>query len=138
MALTRITPRGYMDATAQPNSDWLYLGRVGDDLLVLFRQTSEGGWPHFTIDAEIDVDRTPWLTWRQLPTKAPGSFALKVIDVESRTLRTFTPRRSAAWTTTSQPAELFQVKESAVEIRYARRLAEDGVGLRSAGADFGV
>ncbi len=133
VALTRITPRGYMDATAQPNSDWLYLGRVGDDLLVLFRQTSEGGWPHFTIDAEIDVDRTPWLTWRQLPTKAPGSFALKVIDVESRTLRTlYAETFSGVYDYHAHNLrELFQVKgKRRFEIRYyplgwGQKTAED-------------
>jgi len=81
--LTDWSASGYMDATSQKNSDWLAVQRIGTDFLILYRQSSEGGWPHVTITARIDLDRYPWLAWKQKEGTAPGSFALKVIDLQS-------------------------------------------------------
>ncbi|OHB54852.1 MAG: hypothetical protein A2Y12_05415 [Planctomycetes bacterium GWF2_42_9] len=72
-----------MDATSQKNADWLALRKAGDDMLILFKQSQPGGWPHVTIRGQVDLDKFPWLTWIQKETAAPGSFAMKVIDVES-------------------------------------------------------
>jgi hypothetical protein len=85
--LTDWTVSGRMDATVQPNGDWLALERVGSDTVIIFKQ-GVGGWPHTTINATVDVDKYPWLTWHQKKGTSPGSFALKVIDRESGTMKT--------------------------------------------------
>jgi hypothetical protein len=79
--LTDWSASGYMDATSQPNRDWLALQKAGTDVIVLFRQPQPGGWPHITIRGSVDLDKYPFLTWRQKPGTAPGAFAVKVLDV---------------------------------------------------------
>jgi hypothetical protein len=74
---------GTMDATSQKLSDWLALRKVGDDMLILYRQSVKGGWPHVILRASVDLDKYPRLTWRQKEASAPGSFAVKVIDLDS-------------------------------------------------------
>jgi hypothetical protein len=74
---------GYMDATSQKLSDRLALGTAGDDTVILYRKGNKGAWPHVILRTTVDLDQHPWLTWRQKPGTAPGSFAVKVIDLDS-------------------------------------------------------
>ncbi|MBI3921272.1 MAG: hypothetical protein HY318_07640 [Armatimonadetes bacterium] len=78
---------GYMDATSQKLSDWLALGKAGTDMIILYRQEARGGWPHVLLGATVDLDQYPWLTWRQKEAPAPGSYAVKVIDVDRGDMR---------------------------------------------------
>jgi len=77
----------YMDATRDPNSKYLAIAPVGDDVIIMRR--IQGYWPHVLIrDVAIDLDKYPYLCWKQ---KAPGiygkykplSFAVRVIDRET-------------------------------------------------------
>lgn len=79
---------GYMDATTQPNSDWLAMKKVGSDHLLMFRQPQPGGWPHVTIRGTVDLDKYPFLTWRQKQGTAPGAFSLKIVDEDTGALAT--------------------------------------------------
>ena len=81
--LTNWSASGYMDATSQLNSDWLAVGKAGSDMLAVFRQNQPGGWAHITISAQVDLDKFPWLTWKQKKGTAPGAFSIKVIDVKT-------------------------------------------------------
>jgi hypothetical protein len=76
-----------MDATAEPNSVYIAMGLVGDDV-VLMRRTG-GRWPHVLIrDVTLDLDETPWLTWRQKPTARGRLYwtAVRVLDKQSGTM----------------------------------------------------
>jgi len=77
----------YMDATTRPNSVYLAVKQVGDDV-VLMRRTG-GKWPHVLIrDVTLDLGRTPWLSWRQKPTVRGNLYwtAVRVLDKESGTM----------------------------------------------------
>jgi len=88
MELTDWSLDGYMDATTQKLGDRLALGKAGHDTVILFRQGNKNAWPHVMIKSTVNLDRFPWLTWRQLPATAPGAFAVKVIDLDSGDMRT--------------------------------------------------
>ncbi len=75
-----------MDATAQPNSDWLAMKKVGSDYLVMFRQPQPGGWPNITIRGSVDLDKYPFLSWQQKRGTAPGAFSVKVVDLQTGAL----------------------------------------------------
>jgi hypothetical protein len=74
-----------MDATAERNSEHLALQPVGTDVVVLRRTAAEGNWPHVTIHVRLDLDRYPFLTWKQkdVGSQAPGTYAVRVLDEES-------------------------------------------------------
>jgi hypothetical protein len=78
----------FMDATAERNSEHLALLPVGTDVLLLRRTEARDNWPHVTIEnVEVDLDRTPFLTWKQKPTgsDSPGTYAVRVLDLQSGT-----------------------------------------------------
>ena len=81
--LTDWSASGYMDATPQKNSDWLELGKSGKRTIVLFRQSQPGGWPNLTIKGKVNLDKYPWLTWKQSKGTAPAEFAIRVLDVDA-------------------------------------------------------
>lgn len=59
----------FMDATITRNRELIAIATVGDDTVFLHR-APEAGWPHARLrHVVIDLDKTPWLTWRQ---KDPG------------------------------------------------------------------
>lgn len=86
--LTNWSLDGYMDATSPKLGDWLALGKAGNDTIILYRQEVKGGWPHVINRATVDLNQYPWLTWRQREAAAPGSFAVKVIDMDTGDMRT--------------------------------------------------
>jgi len=74
----------YMDALTVKNSQYIAVAPAGDDIVLMRR--AAGKWPHVLVrDVEIDLDRTPWLTWKQKDTGtgAPAGYAVKVIHNES-------------------------------------------------------
>lgn len=78
----------FMDATADRNSEHLAMLPVGSDVIVMRRTEAKDNWPHLTIEGvQVDLDKTPWLTWKQKLTdvKAPGTYAVRVLDLESGT-----------------------------------------------------
>lgn len=76
---------GYMDATSKKNSEYLALSKQGDDYLLIFKQKPD--WAHVTADVKVDLDRYPYLTWRQKKGNAPASFAVKVIDKDTGVMK---------------------------------------------------
>lgn len=79
----------FMDATAQRNAEHLALGEAGGRVIVMRRTPALNTWPHVRIKGlTVDLNRTPWLTWKQLDTgsTSPGSYALRVLDRETGTL----------------------------------------------------
>jgi hypothetical protein len=76
-----------MDATATPNGAHLALTTVGTDILIMRRTpTTEPSWPHILIGPiELDLDKTPWLTWKQKDpgTESPKTWAVRAIDLET-------------------------------------------------------
>ena len=71
-----------MDATRTRNSEYLAMAETGGD--VVFMRRVKGRWPHVIIrDLEIDVDQTPWLSWKQRDIGKPAGFAVRVIHQES-------------------------------------------------------
>jgi len=78
----------FMDATGERNSEHLAMEAVGTDVILLRRTEAKDSWPHVTIEGvEIDLDRYPFLTWKQKPVSsdAPGTYAVRVLDIESGT-----------------------------------------------------
>ena len=78
--------RDFMDAAQRRNAEHLAFQRTGSDLVIMRRTSAEGTWPHVTIEGvELDLDRYPFLTWKQKPTgsDAPGTYAVRVDDTES-------------------------------------------------------
>ncbi|MCC6581124.1 MAG: hypothetical protein IT440_11850 [Phycisphaeraceae bacterium] len=97
----------HMDATTIRNSQYIAMAEVGDDVVFMHR-TPQGRWPHVLIrHVEIDLDRTPWISWKQkdpggpdsrpagVPERAadqkldagvvmPSGFAIKIIDDETK------------------------------------------------------
>ena len=62
----------WMDSTALRNSEYIAVAEAGDAIVIMRRapDNEPGAWPHVMIrDVEVDLDRTPWLTWKQ---KDPG------------------------------------------------------------------
>ncbi len=79
----------FMDATAQRNSEHLGIAEARGRVIIMRRTPAEGTWPHLRIKGlTVDLDKTPWLTWKQLDTgsESPGSYAMRVLDRESGTL----------------------------------------------------
>jgi hypothetical protein len=72
----------FMDATRTRNSEYVAMAGAGDD--VVFMRRVKGSWPHVIIrDLEIDLDETPWLTWKQRDTGKPAGFGVRAIHQES-------------------------------------------------------
>ena len=63
----------FMDSTVVKNNNYIAIAQTGDDIVFMRRAPngSIGAWPHvFVKDVEVDLDKTPFLTWRQ---KDPGN-----------------------------------------------------------------
>lgn len=78
-----------MDGTSEPNSDYIAIAPVGDDVVLMRRKP--GQWPHLTIkDIEIDLDRFPMLSLmqRKAARLTPAKDAIKIIDQESGVMLT--------------------------------------------------
>jgi len=73
------TITGYMDATAKKNSEYLVLATAGTDTIFVFKQKPD--WAHITARIKIDLDKYPYLTWKQKTGTVPASYAVKVIDM---------------------------------------------------------
>ena len=79
----------FMDATSTKNSEYLAMAEAGGDILFLRRIKAK--WPHVIVrDVEIDLNKTPWLTWKQKDTGVPAAFAVKVIHKKSGNLAVIT------------------------------------------------
>ncbi len=74
----------FMDATTEPCSEQLSLRGCGESTILLNR-VSKLRHPHVRIkNAEVDLDRFPFLTWRLRDTRIPGGhIAVKIIDLAS-------------------------------------------------------
>ena len=62
----------FMDSTATKNDQYIAIAPAGSDIVFMRRAPNgpTGAWPHVLIkDVEVDLDKTPFLTWRQ---KDPG------------------------------------------------------------------
>jgi len=73
----------FMDATTEKNSAYLALTPLGEGAIIMRRRPARGNWPHVLIrDVTVDLDRFPWLTWKQREagTGAPACHAVKVLD----------------------------------------------------------
>ncbi len=74
----------YMDGTATRNSEYIAIATVNNDIILLRR--AEGKWPHILIrNVKIDLDKTPYLTWKLKNTNnnTPAGFAVRVIHKKS-------------------------------------------------------
>jgi hypothetical protein len=74
----------YMDATREPNGEYLAVTQAGDDIVILKRRAER--WPHVLIkNVTVDLDKYPNLVWRLKDAKdgPPNSHAARVIDTES-------------------------------------------------------
>lgn len=89
-----------MDATQEKCAQHLAFAPVGTDVVVMRRTEAKDNWPHVTIGpVDIDLDRYPFLTWKQKPTgsAAPGTYAVRVLDVASGTELLLEEGWSAPW-----------------------------------------
>jgi len=89
-----------MDATQERCAQHLALAPVGSDVVIMRRTEAKDNWPHVTIGpVEVDLDRYPFLTWKQKATESgsPGTFAVRVLDVESGTELLLEEGWSAPW-----------------------------------------
>jgi hypothetical protein len=65
----------FMDGVKTRNSHYLALAPAGDDVVIMKRVAGE--YPHVLIrDVQADLDKTPWLTWKQKDVGTPEGFAL--------------------------------------------------------------
>jgi len=74
----------YMDATREPNGEYLAVAQADDDIVIMRRM--EGKWPHVLIKKiKVDLDKYPYLCWRlrDAKTGAPNGHAVRIIDYES-------------------------------------------------------
>jgi hypothetical protein len=72
-----------MDATSDPNSDFIAATPAGDGMILMRRRGPGGIWPHVLVrDVTIDLGRTPWLTLkvRDLGDPTAASTACRVVD----------------------------------------------------------
>ena len=80
-----------MDGTKHANHRYLAKAVAGDDVVLMRRVSAEGTWPHVLIrDVKVDLDQTPWLTWRQkdvgIPKgyrSNPAGYAVRAVHRES-------------------------------------------------------
>jgi len=85
---TRWSLDDFMDATRQANSTHLALLPVGTDVIVMRRTPAKDNWPHVSLPGvRIDLDRYPFLTWKQKATgsESPGTYAVRVKEMASGT-----------------------------------------------------
>jgi len=85
---TRWSLDDFMDATRQRNAEHLALLPVDTDVLIMRRTPAKDNWPHVTVaDVRIDLDRFPFLTWKQKVTgsDSPGTYAVRVKEIDSGT-----------------------------------------------------
>ena len=79
----------FMDASSTRNSEYLAMAQAGGNILFLRRIKAK--WPHVIVrGVEIDLDKTPWLTWKQKDTGVPAGFAVKLIHKKSGNLAILT------------------------------------------------
>lgn len=79
----------FMDNQPHRNHELLALAQAGDDIVVLRRAAA--CWPHVAIrKLEIDLDRTPWFTWKmKMPGKLkPSSTVMKILHDDTGIFRT--------------------------------------------------
>ncbi len=73
---------GPMDATRLPNDHLLGLTPSGDDMLYVWLHDGKH-WPHFRVTGvEVDLDKTPFLSWQEMKTDAPPGVTLRVFVPE--------------------------------------------------------
>jgi len=73
----------YMDATREPNGEYLAVAAAGDDIVIMRRMAHK--WPHVLIkNITVDLDRYPYLCWklRDAETGAPNGHAIRIIDCD--------------------------------------------------------
>jgi hypothetical protein len=76
----------FMDATRQPNGEYLSVAQAGDDIVIMRRIEANHGWPHMLIkNISVDLDKYPYLTWkiRDAVNGTPNSHAIRVIDSDA-------------------------------------------------------
>jgi len=64
------------------------------------RTAAKDNWPNLTIEGvQLDLDKTPWLTWKQKPAglDTPGTYAVRVLDLESGTELLLEENYSPPW-----------------------------------------
>jgi hypothetical protein len=96
----------YMDATRQPNSDFIALAPAGDDIVIMRRMS--GKWPHILIrNVKVDLDKYPFLTFRihDAQSGTPNDRGLRIIDKETEQMVLLTNKQHGV------PYQAFNVKE---------------------------
>ena len=64
-----------MDGVKTKNSHYLAMAPAGDDVVIMKRVA--GQYPHVLIrNVKADLDKTPWLTWKQKDVGTPEGFAV--------------------------------------------------------------
>lgn len=72
----------YMDGETVRNSEYVAVAPSGDDVVLLRR--ASGKWPHALLkNVVIDLDKTPFLSWKLKNSGAPSSYAVKVLDKQT-------------------------------------------------------
>jgi hypothetical protein len=73
----------YMDGMSVRNSAYLAVAPAGDDMVIVRR--APGMWPHVLVrEVEIDLDATPFFSWKQKDSGKPSAYAIKMIHNESQ------------------------------------------------------
>ena len=86
-------PHDLMDATTVKNSEYIAVAPADDDIVLMRR--AAGKWPHVLVrDITIDLDTTPFITWKQKDIGAgtPAGYAVKMIHNESQKMILLTER----------------------------------------------
>ncbi|MDO8589303.1 MAG: glycosyl hydrolase family 28-related protein [Armatimonadota bacterium] len=72
-------PTDYMDGESVRNSEYVAVAPAGDDVVLLRR--ASGKWPHVLIrNVTLDLDKTPFLSWKLKDSGVPSGYAVKVMD----------------------------------------------------------
>jgi len=77
----------YMDATREPNGEYLAVAQAGDDIVIMKRRAES--WPHVLIkNVKVDLDKYPYLSWKLGDAKDgfPNSHAVRITDKETETM----------------------------------------------------
>ena len=96
----------YMDATREPNGEYIALAPAGDDIIIMRRMS--GKWPHILIkNVTVDLDNYPFLTFRihDAKTGTPNDRGLRIIDRETEQMVLLTNKQHGV------PYQAFNIKE---------------------------
>jgi len=81
---------GFIGGLAEKYTKGVATSKNGSGAVIVFRYDSSGSGPYepLVLNAKIDLDKYPWLTWRQREGTAAGSFILTILDKGTQILHT--------------------------------------------------